>query len=181
MVSSLRTSGTIFAASVLALSAPANAQESVISNDPFDPYVGVLTPIAESSLSQSGTKRAQETSINLSTFRMRSSGRIEHYLKVEISYILAAKFGITDRIDAEAAFYEGGGKADFEVIEKTENCVPSGLCKATEVLSVRFPFQSVQGRPIKIQFRDRGGSWRGAVTVPSQLFAHNLEQLKKVR
>lgn len=165
---------------VNAISAPASAQESFISNDPFDPFIGVLTLLPANSFTQSGVKQAQEIDMNLSTFRMRSSGKVEHYLKVDISYVLAAQFGMTDRIEASSAFYEGGGAADFEVIDSSQNCVPSGLCKATESLSVRFPFQTVQGGPIRIQFRDRNATWRGTVVVPSELFAHNLKQLRQI-
>ena len=170
---------TTLGAVVFAIGGASNAQESEISNDPFDPFVGVLTALPISALSQDGDPLAQGSS-NLSTFRMRDSGRIEHYLKVELTYVLAAHYGATRRINVDRAHYEGGGAADFEIIETSEDCVPSGLCKITEVLSVRFPFQSIQGGAIRVQFRNRSSSWRGTVAVPAELFAHNLKQLKTV-
>ena len=53
--------------------------------DPFDPYVAVLTDLPSASLKQEGGRGVVPFSF-VSTFRVRKTGEIQQYLKVELEY-----------------------------------------------------------------------------------------------
>jgi len=153
-------------------------QEVQISKDPFDPYVAVSIELPDSAFREQGGRRVDPFAY-LSTFRLRDSGRIEHYLKLELKYV---SLGAGQPIRVSSASYEGGAEADLEVIEATQTCTPAGTAYSyTEILSVRLPFTSWRGGALQVQFRDRGATWRGTVTVPAEVFAKALATLKTIK
>ena len=158
---------------LLAIAALAT-QETQTFNNAFDPYVAVLTELPKSATRQEGSRAAVPFAY-ISTFRVRKTGQIQQYLKLELEYVS------TLPIDVSAATYVGGEDADFEVITKDVDCQPSGRCKTKEVLSVLFPFVSVARGDIRVQFRNRTASWRGTVIVPSSVLQKNLAVLRTLK
>lgn len=159
---------------LLAALALYSGQEVQTFNDPFDPYSAVTVSLPDSAVKQQG-EPATDPFAYIMTAKVRSTGEIQQYLKLELEYVTVP--GLADTVGVDTAHYEGGQEADFEVIESTRECLPTRqMCKHREVLSVRFPFRSATG-PIRVQFRNRGATWRGTVTIPSTLFGTNIARL----
>lgn len=116
--------------SLLLVMAATVAQEIQVFDDLSDPHVAVLAALPPAAVTQTGRREAKAFAYTV-TVRERVTGHLEHYLKVEIEYVTARG---SSAVGASRALYANGQPADFLVIERTHECLPTAImCKHHEL------------------------------------------------
>jgi len=127
---------------LLAALALYSGQEVQTFNDPFDPYSAVTVSLPDSAVKQQG-EPATDPFAYVMTAKVRSTGEIQQYLKLELVYVTAP--GLADTVGVDTAQYEGGQEADFEVIEH------AGVL--TDPSNVQAPRGAERSLPVSKRYR----------------------------